>query len=231
MSDDELVTQARLFQSADPEVRRCLARMKVRPRVLAAGESIFQLGDPADCIFVVAAAREAGQGGAEPLVQVRLARAESERAVRLVRVVRGDIFGEVELLGAGLDPRPGKRATTAQALTALRVASVPWTVLAELFEHRSGHSHALPAACRTPADRRGVGAAQPRTRGSRHRPRRLAGGARGGFRHRGLQPRELSAQAQPGGDRRGACRQPRDDQPAAEGMGEGGARRVIGRRA
>lgn len=134
MSDDDLVMQARLFQSANPEVQRCLMRTRARPRALAAGESVFQFGDPADCIFLVAAAREAGQSSAEPLVRVRLARPASGHAVRLARVVRGDVFGEVELVAAGLDPRPGKRVTTAHALTALRLVSVPWTVLAEIFE-------------------------------------------------------------------------------------------------
>jgi CRP-like cAMP-binding protein len=133
MADIDVLTEARLFQSSDPELRRRLALVRPRLRPLAAGETIYEPGDSADCVYLLVAARD-GQGGAEPLVQVRLAREASERAVRFVRVVRGDIFGETEFLSAGLDPRPGKRTTSARALTASRVCGIPWSDLRELLE-------------------------------------------------------------------------------------------------
>ena len=134
MSDQDLLAAARLFQSSNPEVSRRLHLIRPRTRMAAAGETIFAPGDAADCIFLVAAAHEGAQGVPEPLVQVRLTRDATERAVRLVRVVRGDVFGEAELVAAGLDPRPGARTTSARALTAARLIALPWSDLADLFD-------------------------------------------------------------------------------------------------
>ena len=134
MSDNEIVASARLFHSSDPEVARRLGLQRFRSRNVAAGETIFEPKQEADCIFLLAGGRDAGQGGPEPLVQVRLAGEGTGRGPRYARIVRGDIFGEAEFLSAGLDPRPSTRSSLARALTPGRVIGVPWPVLTELFE-------------------------------------------------------------------------------------------------
>ncbi len=133
--DNEALIGARLFQSGNPEVGRRLANLRLRGRNHAPGETIFEPGEPADCIYLLTGQREAG--ASEPLVQVHLAADASSvrggRAARLARVVRGDVFGETEFLTAGLDPRPATRASSARALTRARSIAVSWQELSELF--------------------------------------------------------------------------------------------------
>ena len=132
--DNDALVRARLFQSGNPDVQRRLAAIRPRARTLGAGEVVFAASDPADCIFLLASPSSGGERAAEPLVQVRLAEDGLERGLRFARVVRGDIFGEAELVGAGLDPRPSTRISTARALTPVRVVGVPWAELTALFE-------------------------------------------------------------------------------------------------
>jgi CRP-like cAMP-binding protein len=134
MSDQDVLTRARLFQSDNPEVRRRLSLIRPRPRPVAVGETLFAVGDPADSIFLLMVPRDTSQGAPEPLVQIRISKGASEHAVRVARVVRGDIFGETEFAAAGLDPRPGRRITSARALTASRVVAVSWAELAAIFD-------------------------------------------------------------------------------------------------
>lgn len=130
--DTEALIRARLFQSGNPEVQRRLAAIRPRARNVAAGEAIFEAGEPADSIFLLAAAPHSGT--TEPLVQLRLADGGTGKGVRLGRVVRGDILGEAEFLSAGLDVKPVVRTTVARALTPGRVIGISWTELAALFE-------------------------------------------------------------------------------------------------
>ena len=136
--DTSALLSARLFASANPEVARRLGNLRLRAKNHAAGEIIFEPGEPADCIFLLAGQREASERAFEPLVQVQLSADGSsgrgDRAARLARIVRGDVFGETEFVGAGLDPKPGVRASTARALTPARTIAVAWKDLAELFE-------------------------------------------------------------------------------------------------
>ena len=132
-SDHEALLSARLFQSGNPEVARRLGALRLRARSYAPGATIFEPGDPADCIFLLAGQREAGERASEPLVQVKLSPDSSGRAARLARVVRGDVFGETELLGAGLDPRPAVRTSAARALTPVRTIAVSWRDLSDIF--------------------------------------------------------------------------------------------------
>ncbi len=133
-SDNEALIAARLFQSGNPEVSRRLAGIRLRARAVAAGEMVFEAKAKADSIFLLARVGAAGERASEPLVQVRLAEHGWKRGLRFARIVRGDIFGEAELVSAGLDPRPVTRISTARALTAARVISIPWTDLTALFE-------------------------------------------------------------------------------------------------
>src|SRR5687767_7186756 len=107
-TDSDALTQARLFHSSNPEVGRHLSALaqRSRPRPVTAGQMIYEQAEAADSIFLLAPAKD--QGG-EPLVQIRLAQNGSKRALRFARVVSGDIFGEAELVTAGLDPRKGTR--------------------------------------------------------------------------------------------------------------------------
>lgn len=133
MTDTEMLAAARLFQSDNPEVARRLAGLRPRARSVAAAQTIFAAGDPADSIYLLAPAK-AFQPGPDPLVQVRLAQNGSGPPLRYGRVVRGDIFGEVELVGAGLDPRQAVRVSTARALTPSRIIPLAWSELARLFD-------------------------------------------------------------------------------------------------
>ncbi len=133
-TDNEALIGARLFQSSNPEVARRLAGIRLKARSVAGGEMIFEPKDEADSIFLLTVARDAGPGLAEPLVQVRLSDAAAGRGPRFARIVRGDIFGEAELLTAGLDPRPTTRSSSARALTPARVIALPWSELAALFD-------------------------------------------------------------------------------------------------
>lgn len=132
--DNEALVAARLFQSGNPEIARRLAALRVRGRSISAGETIFEANDAADCIFLLAGARDSGQGAPEPLVQVRLAGDASGRGPRFARIVRGDIFGEAEFLSSGLDPRPATRTSVARALTPARVIGLQWSDLAGIFD-------------------------------------------------------------------------------------------------
>ncbi len=132
--DSDALTRARLFQSGNPDVARRLAAIRPRARTLGSGEMVFETGEEADCIYVLAGPPGAGEGAPEPLVQVRLAEDGSERGLRFARIVRGDIFGEAELMSAGLDPRSAKRVSTARALTPVRVIGLGWSDLAALFD-------------------------------------------------------------------------------------------------
>jgi CRP-like cAMP-binding protein len=134
MTENEILIAARLFQSANPDVARKLSAVRARVRAFTAGQTIFEAGEAADGVFVLSAARDAGAGGAEPLVQVRLVQDGAARALRLARIVKGDVFGETELLAAGLDPKAGKRTTNARALTAGRAIGLSYADLAELLE-------------------------------------------------------------------------------------------------
>ena len=140
-ADSSLLLSARLFASTNPEVARRLEGVRVRAKIVAPGETIFEPGEPADSVFLLAAAREGGERASEPLVQVRLASetagdapsGRGGRGARLARIVRGDVFGETELLAAGLDPRAGVRTTAARALTPARTLAIPFRDLAEIF--------------------------------------------------------------------------------------------------
>ena len=128
--DHALLLSAQLFRSANPEVARRLENLRLRAKNYAAGETIFEAGEPADCIFLLAGQRESGERASEPLVQVSLSAdahsARAGRAARLARVVRGDIFGETEFLGLGLDVQPATRKSAARALTPARTIAVSW---------------------------------------------------------------------------------------------------------
>lgn len=131
--DNDALLSARLFQSSNPEVARRLASLRLSARAYAPGEAIFEAGDPADCVYLLAAVKETGERASEPLVQVQLSADASGRAARLTRVVRSDVFGETELLAAGLDPKPSARVSAARALTPARAVALHWRELAELF--------------------------------------------------------------------------------------------------
>ena len=132
--DNEALVAARLFQSANPEIARRLSMLRAHGRNVSAGETIFEAKDAADSIFLLTGARDSGQGGPEPLVQVRLAGDASGSGPRFARIVRGDIFGEAEFLSAGLDPRPAARITMARALTPARVIALQWSDLTSIFD-------------------------------------------------------------------------------------------------
>ena len=132
--DTEVLVRARLFQSSNPDVAKRLAAMRPRARSLAGGATVFEAKEAADCIFLLAGPSGSGERASEPLVQIRLAEDGSERGLRFARIVRGDIFGEAELVSAGLDPRPTTRISTARALTPVRVIGIPWTDLVVLFD-------------------------------------------------------------------------------------------------
>jgi CRP-like cAMP-binding protein/tetratricopeptide (TPR) repeat protein len=132
--DNEALIHARLFHSDNPEIGRRIGLLRLRGRNVAAGETIFEPDQEADCIFLLAGPRDTAANAPEPLVQVRLAGEGTTRGPRFARIVRGDVFGEAEFLSAGLDPKPVLRKSAARALTPGRVIGIQWSALAELFD-------------------------------------------------------------------------------------------------
>lgn len=132
-TESDALLHARLFHSSNPDVARRLSAIaqRARPRPVTAGQMIYEAGEAADNVCLLAPARD--QGG-EPLVQIRLAGDGAKRALRFARVVGGDIFGETELVHAGLDPKKSSRITSARALTPGRLIGIPWADLVALFD-------------------------------------------------------------------------------------------------
>jgi CRP-like cAMP-binding protein len=131
---EDVLARSALMRGTSDAARAHLRRARLTVRTLAAGESVFREGDPADAIYFLLGARAAGDGlDIDPLVQVELKPESGKHGLRFERIVHGEIFGELELLEHGLMPSAIERTTSACALTPAAVVPLPLSLLADLM--------------------------------------------------------------------------------------------------
>lgn len=131
----EQVAGSALMRGTGDAAHDLLKRARLQLRTLAAGECVFQPGDPADAIYLLLGARASGDGlHVDPLVQVELKPPSGKRSLRFERVVHGEVFGELELLEQGLSAKAAKRTTSAFALTPASVVPLPLALIGALME-------------------------------------------------------------------------------------------------
>lgn len=129
------VAAAALMRGTGEEALRLVRRARLQARPLAAGERVFQPGDPADAIYLLLGARRGAEGlHVDPLVQVELKPSAAKRSLRFERVVHGEIFGELELLEQGLAAKAARRTTSAFALTPSAVVALPLDLVGALMD-------------------------------------------------------------------------------------------------
>src|SRR5258705_10493914 len=92
-ADPAFLSQIHLFDQLDDDERGVLAQA-MQDRTLAAGESLFRIGDPGDSMFIV-------QSGAVEL----FVKDTAGQKIVLHTARPGDFFGELSLLDAGSAPR------------------------------------------------------------------------------------------------------------------------------
>jgi CRP-like cAMP-binding protein len=103
------------FAGLDPDALGRVAA-GTRARRFRRGEVIFHLGDPGDALFIIVSGE----------VKISLPSEDGDEAI-LVRLARGDVFGELALL----DGAP--RSATATALTAVETVVLPRDRFRELI--------------------------------------------------------------------------------------------------
>jgi CRP-like cAMP-binding protein len=131
----EQVAGSALMRGTGDEAQRLVTRARLQLRTLAAGECVFQPGDPADAIYLLLGARATGEGlHIDPLVQVELRPLTGKRSLRFERIVHGEVFGELELLEQGLSSRPATRTTSAFALTPSSIVPLPLHLIGALMD-------------------------------------------------------------------------------------------------
>ena len=129
------VAGSALMRGTGDAAHQLIKRARLQLRTLAAGEWVFQPGDPADAIYLLLGARTAGEGlHIDPLVQVELKPPSGKRSLRFERIVHGEVFGELELLEQGLSPKTAKRTTSAFALTPASVVPLPLSLIGALID-------------------------------------------------------------------------------------------------
>ncbi|MEO1200772.1 MAG: Crp/Fnr family transcriptional regulator [Pseudomonadota bacterium] len=132
-----------LFRGLSDDTLSRLERQAGRVVDIGSKQVVFEPGQAGDTLFVVLRPDRAadpsdadvtGQtiqaAGLAPLVQVDMAGEEGQR-VRIERVVAGDVFGEIEFLYHGLEPKGGPRITLARAITPVRLLPLSFAVIAE----------------------------------------------------------------------------------------------------
>jgi CRP-like cAMP-binding protein len=131
----DLVARSALMRGASDTALTLLRRARLGLRTLAPGECVFRPGDAADAVYLLLGVRASGEGlDVDPLVQVELKPPIGKRVLRFERIVHGEIFGELELLEQGLQPKGLKRTTSAFALTPASVVPLPLPLVSDLLE-------------------------------------------------------------------------------------------------
>jgi CRP-like cAMP-binding protein len=131
----EQVAGSALMRGTNDAAHDIVRRARLQLRTLAAGERVFQPGDPADAIYLLLGARASGEGlHVDPLVQIELKPPSGKRSLRFERIVHGEVFGELELLEQGLSPKAAKRMTSAFALTPASIVPLPLQLIGALME-------------------------------------------------------------------------------------------------
>ena len=100
-SRESLLAEVQFFQLLDAEERSALAAVLEESR-FEAGTTIFEVGDPGDCMYVV------GSGAVEISATDKLG-----QKIVLTTCERGDMFGELSMLDMG--PRTARAAVTETA--------------------------------------------------------------------------------------------------------------------
>jgi CRP-like cAMP-binding protein len=116
------------FAGLDPDALGRVAA-GTRARRFRRGEVIFHLGDPGDALFIIVSGE----------VKISLPSEDGDEAI-LVRLARGDVFGELALL----DGAP--RSATATALTAVETVVLPRDRFRELIANEPAVRDALLAS-------------------------------------------------------------------------------------
>ena len=132
---EQRVAESSLLRGSGESVIELLRNFRLCSRSLAAGEHVFQIGDPADALYLLFGVKAGRDGLAiDPLVQLELKPLSGKRPLRLERIVDGEVFGEIEFLNQGLNGKPTKRTTAAFALTPAMIVALPVTHFSGLFE-------------------------------------------------------------------------------------------------
>src|SRR5690606_2483375 len=135
MSRDSIATvleQVRLLRGADPAFFARLAQQARARRQVAAGELIYEAGDPADAIFV-AFPSDAAAVAPRAIVELTLPTGDAGLQVHVEHVVAGDAFGEFEFVAAGLVEGKAARRSSARALVRCDLYRIPFSLLVPVF--------------------------------------------------------------------------------------------------
>lgn len=132
MIDKSLLERCSLLASLSADGLRELARVSTLSQVFAPGEVLFDIGEPSEALFVITRPRrEAGDDA--PVARLEFG-AAAGRPIRADHVGEFGVIGGVELLLAGLGPKPPRRCTRAVAVTPLVVVRLPAQTVASLGE-------------------------------------------------------------------------------------------------
>lgn len=122
----------RLLRGAEAAFFDRLAQQPRAKLSAKAGESIFEGGDPADAIFVAFPA-EASASAPRGIVELSLPTNDAGGQAHMEHIVAGDVFGEFELVAAGLGGGRVIRRSSARAVVAIDLYRVPFSLLAPLL--------------------------------------------------------------------------------------------------
>jgi CRP-like cAMP-binding protein len=131
----EQVAGSVLMRGTGDAAHALIRRARLTLRTLAAGERVFEPGDPADAIYLLLGARASGDRlHVDPLVQIELKPPSGKRSLRFERIVHGEVFGELEFMEQGLAPKAAKRTTSAFALTPAAIVPLPLALIDALMQ-------------------------------------------------------------------------------------------------
>ena len=122
----------RLFRGADAGFFTRVAQQPRARRQIGADELIYEAGDPADAVFAAFPA-DAAAIGPRAIVELTLPTGDAGAQVHVEHVVAGDVFGEFELVAAGLIDGRIARRSSARALVACDLYRIPFSLLAPVL--------------------------------------------------------------------------------------------------
>ena len=128
----DVLAAVRLFRGADPALIKRIAQQPRARRRTGPDEPVYEVGDPADAIFVAFPA-DAGKVGPRGIVELVLPVGEAGLPGHVEHVVAGDAFGEFELVAAGLIDGRHVRRSSARTLTACDLYRIPFALLAPVL--------------------------------------------------------------------------------------------------
>ena len=115
---DEVLARSGIFQGVDPEAAEALAR-EIETIEVRKGEVVFNEGEPGDSLYIVLAGK------------IKLSRRAPDGRENVLAVMGpSDQFGELSVFD------PGPRTATATAVTDVKMARMPQTVLRPWVEAR-----------------------------------------------------------------------------------------------